>query len=167
MGDPWFDTPFHVDSISGAVGVAAGFSHSCAVLIDGTIWCWGSDIYGKLGNGSAGSGSDPVQVVGITTAMTIAAGLSHTCALLGDGTAWCWGAGGWGQLGAGTTTSSNIPVQVLGLAGVVQLPNEIWDHTCAVLGNGSAWCWGMNTDGQLGDGTTLHSSIPVLVLDPY
>src|SRR5664280_2794775 len=89
-----------------ATAVAAGFSHTCALLIGGTIKCWGDNGFGELGNGSTTSSSVPVPVSGITNATAVSAGADFTCALLAGGTVQCWGRGDQGQLGDGTIPTS-------------------------------------------------------------
>src|SRR3989454_864919 len=159
--------------LTNAVAVAARGYHSCALLGDGTVWCWGRNVDGQLGNGtrapvdcspgSCGS-STPVRVGGITGAAAVIAGGYHTCALLADGTAQCWGRNAEGQLGDGTTTSSSTPVRVGGVTGAVAVSAGIL-HTCALLANGTVKCWGAvgNGFGQLGNGATTGSSTPVTV----
>ena len=113
-GDGTFDrfsaVPVAVTGITSAVDVAGGYDHACALLGDGTIRCWGSNVYGQLGDPSTHPGSTvPVAVSGITGAAAITTGADHACALLGDGTLRCWGKNDTGQLGDGTFTSSSTP----------------------------------------------------------
>ncbi len=142
------------------IGLAAGDSHTCAILDDGTVRCWGDNSAGQLGDGSFGPSSTPVAVTGIgggagPGAIAIAAGSFHTCALLANGAVSCWGDDNWGQLGAGPAgPRSNVPVAVQGLAGAAIAVTAGSDHACALLGDGSVACWGSNASGQLGDGTT-------------
>ncbi len=93
----------------------------------------------------------------------VAVGSYHVCALQNDGTVWCWGRNASGQLGNGTTTDSNVPVQVSGLTNVTALFTTINEsnHSCAIKSDGTVWCWGNNNYGQLGNGTTTNSSVPV------
>jgi alpha-tubulin suppressor-like RCC1 family protein len=134
------------------VAVAAGSTHTCALLSDGTIRCWGLSNVGQLGNGSAiiDPVTTPVMVSGITKAIAIAAHGSHTCAVLDDGTVRCWGDG------------FQLPVTVSGIPDAIAV-GAGWGHTCAVLSGGTLQCWGWNYYGQLGDGTTTNSSVPVSV----
>jgi len=143
--------------------LAVGTFHSCAVLSDGTVRCWGSNGQGQLGDGTTTDSPTPVSVVGITTARHIAAGNAHTCAILADTTVRCWGRNVGGQLGNGTTTDSSLPVTVTGLGGVDVI--SLGDlHSCALsLTSGEVRCWGDNSSGQLGDGTTTSRSTPVAV----
>ena len=91
-----------------AKAVAAGYEHTCAVLDDGTLQCWGSNVYGELGNGSTTSSSLPVTGSDINNAIAVAAGGNFTCALLAGGTVQCWGLNDAGQLGNSTTTNSLV-----------------------------------------------------------
>ncbi|WP_416208860.1 RCC1 domain-containing protein [Chloroflexus sp.] len=107
-------TPIAVSGLTGAVAIAAGSAHTCAVLANGSARCWGNNDNGQLGNGTTTDRLTPVAVSGLTGAIAIAAGLEHTCALLNDGTARCWGDNFSSQLGDGTAGYSPTPVQVAG-----------------------------------------------------
>jgi alpha-tubulin suppressor-like RCC1 family protein len=148
--------------------IAAGSEHTCALKTDATVWCWGHDVAGQLGDGTAGDADelrlDPVQVVQgsgpLTDVQAISAGYAHTCALKSDGTVWCWGADGDGALGDGTTGDANQlrlePVQVVQGNGKLTDVKAITTgeaHTCALKADGTVWCWGDYFYGQLGDGT--------------
>ena len=164
LGDGTFmnsSTPVPVDGISGAAAVSGGGGHTCALLADATVHCWGDNNEGQLGDGTNLTKSTPIRVTGITSAVAISAGWGHTCAVLADGTVRCWGANESGQLGDGTTTRALTPVQVRGITGAVGITAGWWHHSCALLGDGTVRCWGTNEWGQLGDGTTTSSSIPV------
>src|SRR5256885_1344811 len=151
--------------------VAGGGFHACMRLPDGTVQCWGRNNFGQLGNGDGNlaDSSVPVPVRDLTTATRVVTGDSHTCALLGDGTVQCWGVGDSGQRGDGTFNNiSSVPVAVVGMDGTGHLTNAVaiaarGYHSCALLGDGTVWCWGRNVEGQLGDGTTTSSSTPVRV----
>ncbi len=145
-----------------ASAVASGKSHTCALLTDGTVQCWGSGSSGRLGNGDTASQFTPVEVTGITDATQIAAGGAHTCVMLSGGTVKCWGFNMAGELGDGTTTDSSVPVTVTGLSNVQALSAGDL-HTCALINGGTVKCWGHNVYGQLGDGTTTNSSTAVAV----
>ncbi|MGE3901637.1 MAG: RCC1 repeat-containing protein [Nitrospiraceae bacterium] len=150
-------------TLTGVTVIAAGSNHTCALLTDGTVACWGATFDGQLGNGTTTPSSNPVTVTGLTTAIAVAAGGSHSCALLTGGTVACWGANFDGQLGNGTTTPSASPVTVTGLSAPVTAIAAGFAHTCAVLTGGTVSCWGVNGSGQLGNGTTMRSSSPVTV----
>jgi uncharacterized repeat protein (TIGR01451 family) len=146
--------------------LAGGDHHSCALIADGTVQCWGWNQYGQLGNGLNTDSPVPVPVSGITNATAIAAGLAHTCALLADGRVECWGFNEDGQLGNGLTTDSPTPVVVNNIANATAVTAG-YGHTCALLGNGSVWCWGADGIGQLGNGSgddNVGSLTPVQVV---
>jgi len=167
-GDGTFDmfalTPVAVNGLTGAVGLATGYGHACALLSDATMRCWGENRQGQLGNGTtADPGTpQPVAVSGLTGATAFTTGAYHTCAVLGSGALRCWGRNDNAQLGNGTYTSSSTPVPVSGIttAAVVSGGGA---HTCAVLTDGTVRCWGENDHGQLGNGTTAGSTTPVQV----
>ncbi len=142
--------------------VAAGNSHSCAALSDGTVKCWGNNFYGQLGNGTTTNSSVPVSVSGITNATVVAADNNHSCAALSDGTVKCWGKNYYGGLGNGTTTNSSVPVSVSGITTATAVSAGS-GHSCALLSDGMVKCWGYNAYGELGDGTTTSSNVPVSV----
>jgi len=150
--------------------VAAGASHTCALLNTGAVNCWGRNGNGRLGNGSTTNSSAPVAVnaftVGSATAVSITAGALHTCALLNTGAVNCWGYNSAGQLGDGSTTNRLAPVAVnaftVGSATAVSITAG-YNHTCALLNTGAVNCWGYNGDGQLGNGSTADSLVPVAV----
>ena len=142
--------------------VAAGTNHSLALKSDGTVWSWGYNSQGQLGDGTTTTRTSPVQVTGISGAVAIDAGDSHSLAVKSDGTLWAWGVNGLGQLGDGTTTNRTAPVQVAGLSGVVAAAGGT-HHSLALESDGTVWAWGVNNYHQLGDGTTTQRLTPVQV----
>lgn len=145
-------SPTAVAAITTARSVALGDDHTCAALTDGTVRCWGRNDVGQLGDGSTTSSNVPVPVPGITNATAVSAGERFSCALLADGTAKCWGGSpsdSSGVLGNGTNTGSLTPVAVSGLANAVALASGR-SHSCALLGDGTVKCWGLNASGELG-----------------
>lgn len=150
--------------VPGGTGLlAGGVDDSLAVRSDGTVWAWGNNTYGELGNGTTTNSSTPVQVSGLTGATTVAAGYYHSLAVKSDGTVWAWGYNNFGQLGNGTfLTNSSTPGQVTGLSGATSVAAGSF-HSVALLSNGSVEAWGSNVAGQLGNGTTTLSSTPVQV----
>jgi alpha-tubulin suppressor-like RCC1 family protein len=150
--------------LGNAISVAAGDAHSCAVLGDGTVWCWGWGGAGQLGHGSLGDSNIPVQVTGLPPAIQVAARERRTYALLTDGTVRAWGNGCDGRLGAPNTscTSYSTPRTVENLAGVRAVAAG-HEATCAVKTDGTAWCWGSGWHGQLGTSTYDTERSPVQV----
>jgi len=147
--------------------VAAGWAHSLAVRSDGTVWAWGDNWYGQLGDGTTTRRTTPVQVTGLSGVVAVAGGGgadagSHSMALTSDGTVWAWGANDCGQLGDGTTVDRTTPVEVSGLSGVVAVAAG-FAHSLAVKSDGTVWAWGGNWYRQLGDGTTTGRTTPVQV----
>lgn len=145
---------------------AKGDAHSCIVK-NNTIYCWGRNTSGQLGNGTTTDSATPVAVnasgalAGKTISKVVIGNLS-TCALA-DGQVYCWGFNGAGRLGNGTTIDSPVPVIVSGLlSGKTVTDLAAHSHTCAVADN-KAYCWGFNANRQIGDGTTSNSSVPVAV----
>ena len=172
-------TPVTVVGINTATSVIAGVRYACAVLEDKTAKCWGNNHKGQFGNGVLGGPDEsfpsPETVGGATplgNIVSIAIGSEYTCAVLEDKTARCWGRNGNGQLGIGRVDTASIPnpVTVLESAGGEALGNiasisAAGNHTCALLEDKTARCWGLNTYGQLGDGTTERRTSPVTVLE--
>lgn len=159
-------SPVAVSGLSGAVMVAAGDQHSCALVEDGTARCWGNNVDGRLGDGTTNGSATPVTVQGLTNATSIAAGPTRTCATALPGYAYCWGNNTGRALGNGSNDpSSAVPVPVYGLVNAESVAVAT-THSCAALGGGGARCWGLNLNGQLGDGTTTSSGSPVAVLLP-
>jgi alpha-tubulin suppressor-like RCC1 family protein len=144
--------------------IASADDHTCALLVNETVDCWGLNNAGQLGDGTTSNSSTPVAVAGLTGVVQIAVGDAYTCALLGGGDVQCWGANGFGELGNGSTTSSKSPVQVSGLTSGVQAISGGDASACAVLISSRVDCWGDNTDGELGTGSVGgQSDTPVMV----
>jgi alpha-tubulin suppressor-like RCC1 family protein len=142
--------------------IAAGHSHTCAIIDDGRVKCWGKNEHGELGNGTTTDSSTPVEVTGLESgARAVVAGWGHTCVVTNDGGVKCWGYNKNGELGNGKNRDSSSPVDVIGLASGVQAIDAGDDHTCAVTNDDGAKCWGYNKYGQLGDGTILSRNVPV------
>ena len=158
--------------------VAAGWDNACAVTDDGAVWCWGA---GPNGEGTPETGPTAVRVEkagggNLTGATVVTVAGGHACALTDDGAAWCWGGNGWGQLGDGTKTDRDRAVRVAksggnALVDVVAISAGSTHtgegahnaNTCAITDDGSAWCWGGNDRGQLGDGTRTDRTRAVRV----
>ncbi len=157
-------TPVAVTGLSGATRISGGGNHTCALVAGGQARCWGTNSSGELGNGTTGgSSAAPVAVTGLSGATQISSGDNHTCVLVAGGQVRCWGTNSSGQLGNGTFVDSATPVAVTGLSGATQISGGGSDHTCVLVTGGQARCWGSNSAGQLGNGTTTSSSTPVAV----
>jgi len=164
--------PTQVTGCSGGdvnwVAVACGHDYTLALKSDGSLWSWGDNTYGQLGNGGHDSSAHPVPVrVGTGNSWTaIACGWYHAEAVRSDGTLWSWGYNSSGQLGDGTTTERDAPLQITGCPGgdanwVAVAAGEAF--TLGLKSNGSVWAWGSNGYGQLADGTTTSHSSPALI----
>ncbi len=158
----WYKiTPVQVSSLSDVIAIAAGDHHSLALKSDGTVWAWGENAYGKLGDGTTTNRNTPMQV-DFNGWYTISAGYKHNLAVDSSGYVGAWGYGWDGQLGDGTNTDSYTPTQVNGLRFVTAIAAGDW-HSLALKSDGTVWAWGYNGDGELGDGTTSSRNIPVQV----
>jgi Alpha-tubulin suppressor and related RCC1 domain-containing proteins len=160
-------------SLTGVTSVGAGGQSDCASTSDGSAWCWGVNDNGELGNGTTTASSGAVRVTrssggNLTGVSTVTVAINvYSCARTTDGSAWCWGVNGSGQLGDGTTIERHRAVRVTAagggnLARVSSVSAGAY-NTCARTNDGSAWCWGGNDSGQLGDGTTTdrHRAVRV------
>ena len=144
--------------------IAAGPFHTCALAANGSVQCWGDNSNGELGVGSASARAAPVQVAGLGTGMqAVAAKGDFSCALTAAGAVRCWGNNNHGQLGDGTTLRRFSPITVTGLGSGVKAIAPGDSHTCALTTAGAVRCWGNNSYGQLGDGTTTQRLTPVAV----
>lgn len=148
-----------------AVQTAAGTNHTCALTALGSVKCWGNNFLGQLGDGTTVNHTTPVDVAGLSgIARFIDVGGDHTCAVTEVGGAKCWGSNNRGQLGDNTTINRYTPVDVLGLSNGVTAVAGGEYHTCALTTTGGVECWGGNSAGQLGDGTSTQRLTPVAVL---
>jgi alpha-tubulin suppressor-like RCC1 family protein len=159
------DSPQPVDGLeSGVVAVAAGPYHTCAVTAAGGLVCFGANWMGQLGDGSTDDSALPVPVSGLASGVVaVAVGEMHSCALTDEGAVKCFGHNLSGQLGDASNDASAVPVDVVGLSGDATAVTAQGNHSCALNAEGGAVCWGYNGYGQLGDGSTDSSSVPVAV----
>jgi alpha-tubulin suppressor-like RCC1 family protein len=140
--------------------VGAGQYHSLASREDGSVWAWGANFNGALGDGTTTQRNAPVQVAGLSNVVALAGGHLHSIALRQDGTVWTWGYGGHGVLGNGSTADRTTPVQVSNLSNVVAIAAGRY-HNLALDSDGRVWTWGANWAWQCGDGTTTARWRPV------
>jgi RHS repeat-associated protein len=177
-------TPVQVSGLSSVIAVAAGSGttdlggghaqgFSLALKSDGSLWAWGYNGDGELGNGATTNSSAPVAVTGLSGVTAISAfgmsldfnpGLSAVMALKSDGTVWTWGGSDHGQLGQGSTASASLPAQVAGQVGVQSIAMGI-EHAVVLRSDGTNWAWGGDAFYQLGNGVQVDSPLPVEV-DP-
>ena len=147
---------------SSPLTLAAGNSHTCAIVLGGEVRCWGANGSGQVGDGTQTYRATPVTVSELSGATAITAGNSHTCAIVSGGEVRCWGDNGSGQVGDGTQTPRSTPVTVSGISGAIAITAGN-SHTCAIVSGGDVRCWGSNESGELGDGTQTNRSTPVAV----
>jgi alpha-tubulin suppressor-like RCC1 family protein len=147
------------------LSLSAGAQHSCILVPGGGVDCWGENTWGELGYGQADDSDLPVGVVGLSSGISmVSAGGHHACAATTSGAAMCWGEDGSGELGDNGSTDSDVPVAVVGQGAGVAAVASGGSHVCALTTAGRLWCWGSNSSGQLGDGTTTDRHAPVAVL---
>lgn len=163
--------PGGVGALDNLISVTGGWFSSIGLKSDGTVWTWGLNRYGQLGDGTTTWQMYPAQVAGIGSVIAVSAGMYFNAVLTSDGTVWTWGDNQYGQLGDGTTTQRHNPIQVTGAGGtgfltdVIAISSGGW-HILALKSDGTLWAWGLNSRGQLGNGTQTNSSTPVLVVGP-
>lgn len=167
--DPAFNGSVPVEG-GRAQALASGLYHTCAIVGDGVVECWGFGQQGRLGTGGNGDVPNaglatPVNLGGRATGIT--AGLSHTCAILEGGAVRCWGTGAAGRLGNGAEQDVSNPASVapvdLGRPAIAVSAGDY--HTCAILDTGAVRCWGFGDDGRLGDGSQTTRLTPSAALD--
>lgn len=154
-------TPRRADSSSNWDQVTGGIHHGCGVRTDATAWCWGLDLYGRLGTGRNAPSPAPVVTPAGVIWRHLAAGFHHTCGVTSADALYCWGRSDRGQLGLGAVAGMTTPARVGGAATWHSVVTG-YQHTCAINseGNGELWCWGENSQGQVGDGTQSMRDTP-------
>ena len=142
--------------------VAGGYGHTAAIKTDGTLWTWGYNSYGGLGDNTRTHRSSPVQTVAWgSNWKQVSCGRTHTTAIKNDGTLWTWGGAGYGQLGDNTTARKSSPVQTIAFGTNWKQVATAADHVIAIKTDGTLWLWGKNTFGQLGDNSVTQKQSPV------
>ena len=157
--------------MTGVATITSGDTHNCALKTDGTVRCWGDNTYGKLGDGTNTLRTTPVVVPGLAGVAAVSAGIDHSCALQTDSTVRCWGYNGGGQLGDGTIVNKSSPVAVPSILSLANILTGVkvaalatgYNHSCALKTDGAVRCWGANSYGQIGDGTTTQRLAPTAV----
>ena len=143
--------------------ISAGVVHTMAIGEDGSLWAWGSNSSGQLGDGTTASRNSPTRIGTDTDWVAVSAGAAHTMAIRQDGSLWAWGWNGYGQLGDGTTTNRHSPTRIGTATDWAAVSAGDDAHTMAIREDGSLWAWGWNGNGQLGDGTTTSRHSPVRI----
>ncbi|GAB3877641.1 hypothetical protein GCM10028824_38080 [Hymenobacter segetis] len=159
FNNPPVSTPVPVSAGSTWQSLSAGQEFTLAIRADGTLWAWGLNTSGQLGDGTLTTRLAPVQVGTDANWLQVSAGVGFALGLRTDGTLWAWGTNGNGQLGDGTTTQRLAPVPIG--AAVWQQVAAGSAHAVAIRADGTLWAWGYNGNGQLGDGTTTQRLAPV------
>jgi alpha-tubulin suppressor-like RCC1 family protein len=164
-GDPFTDVVIPVTTFAGGANwkqVACGSFHTAAIKTDGTLWTWGTNLDGQLGDNTTISELTPVTTFsGGTNWKQVAGGTSHTAAIKTDGTLWTWGRNNNGQLGDNTTISELTPITTFAGGTDWKQVAGGTSHTAAIKTDGTLWTWGANNTGQLGDNTTTQRNTPV------
>ncbi|RXM50598.1 MULTISPECIES: RCC1 domain-containing protein [unclassified Chryseobacterium] len=142
--------------------ISVGNFHSVGVKDDGTLWAWGSNQYGQLGDGTSVNRNAPIQIGSANNWVKVVTGFYYTVAIKTDGTLWAWGDNSYGQLGDGTKINKFTPTQI-GTATNWKSISAGSNHTVAIKTNGTLWSWGQNNSGQLGDGTTVDKYVPTQI----
>ena len=159
------NSPVVITGLGGGVAkLSSGDQFNLALKSNGSVWAWGRNNYGQLGDTTTTNRTTPFQISGLSNISAIAAGTEHSMVIKNDGTVWTWGRNSNGQLGDNTTTQRNSPVQASSLTDIVAISGGN-AHSLAVKADGTVWAWGDNTHGQLGDGTTIQRNTPVQVTD--
>ena len=140
--------------------VSAGSGHTAAIKTDGSLWTWGRNDDGQLGDGTTEGKSTPIKIM--DNVATVSAESDYTAAIKTDGSLWTLGDNFWGQIGDGTRENKYTPVKIMDNVAAVSAGA---DHTVAIKTDGSLWTWGDNNYGQLGDGTTTWKFTPVKIMD--
>lgn len=155
--------PLEITGASGATDIESGNYHTCIITAGKTLKCWGINTQGQLGLGFISQNALPTELPGLQNIKQISMGRDHSCAVDEGGQVYCWGWNSKGQLGQPiSVTNSSIPQPVSGLSNALKVVTGD-QHTCALLSSNEVKCWGFNSFGQLGNGTSSDSHLPVTV----
>jgi alpha-tubulin suppressor-like RCC1 family protein len=158
-----YQTPVQATGLTNVIAIAGGFGQTFALKNDGTVWGYGYNLQGQLGDGTATSRTTAVIISSLTSITKIVSGSNHAVALKSDGTVFVWGRNAsYGVFGNGTSSTSLTPIQVSALTNVTSLTAGN-DYSLAIKTDGTVWGWGLNSSGQLGDGSNISKLSPVLV----
>ncbi len=153
-------SPVPIANLNNVIALAAGGNHSLALRSDSTVWAWGKNTNGQLGDSTNNDSSIPIKVNGLNGIIAISAGGIHSLALKADGTVYSWGGNVNGQLGDSTILDINYPKQLNGLTNVMAI-SAGFNHSMALKSDSTIWSWGHNNYSQLGDGTLADRHFPV------
>ncbi|MBK8657880.1 MAG: hypothetical protein IPN22_03125 [Bacteroidetes bacterium] len=156
-------TPVQIGSATNWAKVECGLYHTAALTTTGELYIWGYNYYGQVGDGTGTNRLTPTLIFSFSKWKDESAGGNHTLGVRGDNTLWTWGYNGYGQLGDGTTTDKFSPVLVTGITGPYLSISAGFNHSAAVLSDGTVRTWGYNGNGQLGDGSTTTRVTPVVM----
>lgn len=170
---PCSAVPLAVSAAFSSRQISAGATSVCVITSANAAFCWGDNSSGQLGIGTVTSSAAPAAVTGMPALSSISLGRAHACGLAPDGTAFCWGSNTLGQIGAPTKeTCADAAGRIAGCSTVPQVVTggltftsiaAGGDHTCALSATGSAYCWGANASGELGNGSQTSTDIPTPV----
>jgi alpha-tubulin suppressor-like RCC1 family protein len=157
-----FSSPRQIGALTTWTQVKAGYNRAFGIRSDGTLWAWGSNTDGQLGDGTRTNRASPVQVGALTNWSSVAGGQGPVVAVKTDGTLWSWGNGTYGALGLGNTTYYSSPKQVGSLTNWSKVSAR-WNTCFAIKTDGTLWAWGQNQSGQLGIGNRINYSSPMQI----
>ena len=155
-------TPTQIGTANNWKSISNGSYHIAAIKTDGTLWTWGDNFGGQLGNGTTINNYTPTQIGNSTNWKSVSSGYDFNIAVKTDGTLWSWGMNNYGELGNGTTIQNYTPNQI-GTATNWKSVSAGREQSLAIKTDGTLWVWGLNDYGQLGDGTNINKSSPIQI----